>query len=469
MDALSGGGWPSRLPPCFARKALLAGKTLCLGRGPRRRCIHLIALMGAVTVAVPTAASAATYHAGDTASLQAALASANASSGASTIELTGGEFLPTSTLTISRDITIIGPASAPGAKLGGGSVMPFPSDLLLVEAGAKVTLWNVELTTGGGEGSAAIDDFGAVDLESSTVAGNSGPGLLVQVGAAATTRNSTLSDGLDSGVVDDGTASLINSTVAFNKGAGVYDNGGTLSLTNTIVAENGSSDCTKPASASDHSLDSDGSCGVGALSKTNPLLARGLRNNGGPTQTHALEAGSPAIAAGDDSRCPAEDQRHFTRPDGRCDIGAYEAGAVQGGASGAAGGGAGSNPSSTGAAGALVGVSGHGTLRGARRSRITFTVRAQVGRSSTTFLYTDGARHVLLRKLTLKSLAIDGRRGVATLRGSAETSSRRRVGVTVVLVSHSGQWSLRIRLSSGYYVSGRLIAGSIAFTRRVGA
>ncbi len=53
-----------------------------------------------------------------------------------------------------------------------------------MEAGAKVTLWNVELTTGGGEGSAAIDDFGAVDLESSTVAGNSGPGLLVQVGAA---------------------------------------------------------------------------------------------------------------------------------------------------------------------------------------------------------------------------------------------------------------------------------------------
>ena len=463
MDPLRGGSRLGRLPP------RLAGKALGLRCGPRLLgCVQVIVLTGAMTVAAPAAASAATYHAGDTASLQAAVASADAGSGASTIELSGGEFLPTSTLRISRDLTIVGPSSAPGAKLSGGSVSPFPSDLLLVEANGKLTLSNVELTTAGGEGSAAaIDDFGSVDLESSTVAGNSGPGLLVQVGAAATIRNSTLSDGLDLGVVDNGTASFINSTVAFNKGGGVYDTGGALSLTNTIVAENGSSDCTKRATASDHSLDSDGSCGVGALSRTDPLLAKGLRNNGGPTQTHALEAGSPAIGAGDDSKCSVEDQRHFARPLGRCDIGAYETGAVQGGAGTAPSGtGGGSNPSVGGATGAVV--SGHGALRGARRSRITFTVRAEVGHSSATFLYSDGARHLVLRKLTVRSLAIDGRRGVATLRGSGETSSRRRVGVTVVLVSHSRQRSLRIRLSSGYHASGRLITGSITFVRGAG-
>ncbi len=157
-------------------------------------------------IALVARASAATYRARNGAQLQAAVANADAGSGASTIELSGGAFLPSTTLTISRDVTMVGPSSAPASKLAGSAVEPFPSDLLRVEAHAKLTLWNVELTAGGGAGSAAaIDDYGAVDLESSTVAGNDGPGILVQPGATATVRNSTLSGGLDFGVVDDGT------------------------------------------------------------------------------------------------------------------------------------------------------------------------------------------------------------------------------------------------------------------------
>jgi len=52
----------------------------------------------------------------------------------------------------------------------------------------------------------------------------------------------------------------------------------------------------------------------------NPLLGP-LVNNGGPTQTMALQVGSPAINAG--SGCPPADQRGVTRV-GNCDIGAYE-------------------------------------------------------------------------------------------------------------------------------------------------
>jgi len=59
-----------------------------------------------------------------------------------------------------------------------------------------------------------------------------------------------------------------------------------------------------------------------------------LQDNGGPTPTHALLPGSPAIdAGGSDCPPPATDQRGFPRPvDGNddgvatCDIGAYELG-----------------------------------------------------------------------------------------------------------------------------------------------
>lgn len=62
-----------------------------------------------------------------------------------------------------------------------------------------------------------------------------------------------------------------------------------------------------------------------------------LANNGGETETHALNDGSPAIDAGNDINGCADhdknilttDQRGETRPiNGRCDIGAYEASVV---------------------------------------------------------------------------------------------------------------------------------------------
>src|SRR5207253_4835561 len=66
---------------------------------------------------------------------------------------------------------------------------------------------------------------------------------------------------------------------------------------------------------------------------TNPLLdPAGLASNGGPTQTIALESGSPAINAANETVCAAPpvnnlDQRGFVRPGvgaTNCSIGAYE-------------------------------------------------------------------------------------------------------------------------------------------------
>jgi hypothetical protein len=76
-------------------------------------------------------------------------------------------------------------------------------------------------------------------------------------------------------------------------------------------------------------LDSGTSCRLSQatdLSNTDPMLAA-LADNGGPTQTQALEPGSPAIDHGGTSAngCPPTDQRGVTRPQGpACDIGAFE-------------------------------------------------------------------------------------------------------------------------------------------------
>jgi hypothetical protein len=56
----------------------------------------------------------------------------------------------------------------------------------------------------------------------------------------------------------------------------------------------------------------------------NPKLGS-LSLNGGPTRTIPLLAGSPAIDAGTSDRCPPEDQRGVSRPQGGgCDMGSYE-------------------------------------------------------------------------------------------------------------------------------------------------
>jgi hypothetical protein len=55
-----------------------------------------------------------------------------------------------------------------------------------------------------------------------------------------------------------------------------------------------------------------------------PMLGP-LQDNGGPTWTHALLPGSPAIDAGDPTGAPADDQRGVPRPQGPgIDIGAFE-------------------------------------------------------------------------------------------------------------------------------------------------
>jgi predicted outer membrane repeat protein len=109
---------------------------------------------------------------------------------------------------------------------------------------------------------------------------------------------------------------------------------GTVTLSNTIVANSPSGgNCGGSIIDGGFNVDDGTTCGFSAANfskpSTNPRLGL-LANNGGPTKTHALLKGSPAIDAIPDGTngCGTlinTDQRGVERPQGsRCDIGAYE-------------------------------------------------------------------------------------------------------------------------------------------------
>jgi cysteine-rich repeat protein len=130
-------------------------------------------------------------------------------------------------------------------------------------------------------------------------------------------------------VVVVGTLNLSNSILADNTiaptGFGPDCNGNVTSQGFNLLGDN--TDCTFSGSDGVNGDD----VGTGA-SPIVPGLSP-LQDNGGPTETHALEDTSPAIDSGDDASCEPTDQRGDTRPtdgdqDGaaHCDKGAFELG-----------------------------------------------------------------------------------------------------------------------------------------------
>ncbi|MEO8609269.1 MAG: right-handed parallel beta-helix repeat-containing protein [Chloroflexota bacterium] len=169
-------------------------------------------------------------------------------------------------------------------------------------------------------------------------------------------RNSTVSDntaGNKGGAVYNGfngTATIINSTISGNSaatsGGGVQSINTSPTITNTIVTNNIITDsltvgnCSGWTMVGSYSLDNDGSCTNFVNSPTINLAS--LADNGGPTQTIALNAGSSALDTANATPCTTApilgfDQRGVLRgidangtPNnpvtGDCDIGALESG-----------------------------------------------------------------------------------------------------------------------------------------------
>jgi CSLREA domain-containing protein len=218
-------------------------------------------------------------------------------------------------------------------------------------AGALLRVWDCEISNNRAVGNSGggISAIALVDMDRSTVSGNSatggGGGL---AGAASSSRwrieNSTISgnsSGLNGGGLAGRTGDVFNSTFVGNtSGSGfgtqiiTTGSAGNMRLRNTIVAggETGSS-CFFGAGATittmEGNFESPGdTCNLSGLTDSVgvPLASlglTGLENFGGPTPTHGLFLWSVAIDAGGPD-CLADDQRGEPRDDGLCDSGAFE-------------------------------------------------------------------------------------------------------------------------------------------------
>lgn len=222
----------------------------------------------------------------------------------------GGGILNNATLTIVN--STVGENTA---RDEGGGIRNVGTAVL-----ASSTIRRNTSTLGGG-----ISNLGSLTLTNVTISGNT-----------ASNEGAGIYNG------SSGAATLTNITLAANSGmfsGGIRNEaGGNVTLRNTVI-ERGQSgaNCTGLLTSQGHNLSQDDSCvasftAPGDINSSSPLLGP-LADNGGPTETHALEAGggSPAIDGGDNAACPPIDQRGFLRPvDGSgdtvatCDIGAYE-------------------------------------------------------------------------------------------------------------------------------------------------
>jgi hypothetical protein len=209
------------------------------------------------------------------------------------------------------------------ATTGGGIFVESGSNLVLV---GSTVAGNVATSSTGGRGGGIYgeNENQVFFVINSTITGN-----------AARSTGSIIPQG--GGIFAGGGSrlNLSNATVASNEvtasnGGGIYVTSGEFTtLANTVLADNAGGACGGDVSAiptaSQHNLVTDGSCtltGPGNLQGVASQLGD-LANNGGPTDTRALAATSPAINAG--SGCAISDQRGVARPQGAaCDIGAYE-------------------------------------------------------------------------------------------------------------------------------------------------
>src|ERR1043166_1082255 len=296
---------------------------------------------------------------------------------------------------ITNNVTISGPGpNLLTITRSSNAVAVTDFSLVVVDTGQTVTLSGLTLSGGQSRNGGGVNNGGTLTINDCAITGNNAhAGGGISNSTTLTIYNSTISnnvtDDFGGGINSNGPLTVINSTISGNRtdlhGGGIKTGGSTLTvinstitdnradfnddnvgagggistfqsvttLRNTIVAGNFRRQATPVRddvdglvnAASSHNLIGDGT-GMDGLSggsngnsvgnSTAPIDPRlgPLQDNGGPTQTHALLSGSPALDAGDNSLAAdasnnalATDQRGAGFPrvvNSAVDIGAFE-------------------------------------------------------------------------------------------------------------------------------------------------
>jgi hypothetical protein len=272
----------------------------------------------------------------------------------------GNRFLFDFTLAETRAV-----AAYAGGFGGGGIYAAYDDTLLAMNLTITETTISNNLAENSDGGGLYIGDGAVLSLIRSTVSGNDAT-------AAEELPTGEEAGGYGGGLYIAGQAFLENSTISGNfaedAGGGIYFHSGaqveleyvtvnenqspegsniasgnfdasTITFLASIVAngvgsENCEYDSTSSVASNGFNVEDGDSCGFGSADRENidPELGD-LNDNGGPTETHALDEGSPAVDFVSSAVCPPPfiDQRGEDRPvdmdgDGseECDSGAYE-------------------------------------------------------------------------------------------------------------------------------------------------
>ena len=232
-----------------------------------------------------------------------------------------------SALTILNPVTIEGPAGSGMTINAGGKGRIFDP-----KTRGTITLRNLSLTGGnGGTASGGVmQGPPEVVLENSVVYGNKGHAYTAIDIVKLTLINSTVSGNTSTTTAASAAVFAYNETIVINSTVAHNASGGVLSarrlvLRNAVISNNGGYNCaidTLWITREGTNLSDDDSCGgPSTVLIADPKLGP-LADNGGPTMSHALLAGSPAINAG--SSCTVQVDQRYAARDAQCDLGAYE-------------------------------------------------------------------------------------------------------------------------------------------------
>ena len=238
-------------------------------------------------------------------------------------DVSGGGIFNNGTLTLHTSTVGANSAnSTSGAARGGGIANGFGTVTL---NRSTVSFNQAARASGGGLGGGLFNDLGTLSVDNSTISGNQ----------ARTGGSGGVFNGF-------GSVTITHSTLTANFGASPFGGGigglrnesGVVTLSNNILAANTGTDVVNGSQGlltTSFSVigTTAGPIAAGPGNQFNVTAAQlrigPLKDNGGPTFTHALLCGSPAINAGDNTNAPPTDQRGFPRIiGGTIDVGSFE-------------------------------------------------------------------------------------------------------------------------------------------------